>query len=186
MVKSCVYKIVNIVNNHCYVGSAANFKTRFGAHKRSLKSNQHVNAHLQNAWNKYGEHSFSFEIIELISDKTQLISREQFYFDMLKPQYNVLPTAGSLLGFKHSKETREKISKGMRGIKRSARTREKMSNAKKGIKRSPETIEKMRQGQIGKKHSEEAKAKISKALMGNKRCIGRVPWNKKVYNPATV
>lgn len=33
------------------------------------------------------------------------ILREQFYFDLLKPEYNILEKAGSSLGFKHSEET---------------------------------------------------------------------------------
>lgn len=33
------------------------------------------------------------------------IQREQYYLDLLKPDYNILKTAGSFLGFKHSEET---------------------------------------------------------------------------------
>lgn len=178
-IKSGIYKIINVINNECYVGSAVNFHRRFGAHRRGLNKNSHANRHLQSAWNKYGENNFKFVIIEEVLEKALLIKREQFYLDIIKPEYNESPTAGSLLGFTHSQETREKISKGMMGIKRSARTRKKMSDAKKGVPRSPETIEKMRLGQIGKRHSEEAKKKISAALAGNKRCVGRIPWNKK-------
>jgi group I intron endonuclease len=38
------------------------------------------------------------------------IKREQYYIDILKPKYNILQTAGSSLGHKHTEETREKIS----------------------------------------------------------------------------
>jgi group I intron endonuclease len=43
-------------------------------------------------------------------DKSEVISREQYYINQLKPEYNILPTAGSLLGFKHSEETIAKLS----------------------------------------------------------------------------
>jgi hypothetical protein len=39
-----------------------------------------------------------------------ILEREQFYTDILKPNYNILKIAGNLLGFKHSKETLSKMS----------------------------------------------------------------------------
>ena len=44
------------------------------------------------------------DIIEYCSPE-DLIKREQYYLQGLKPDYNILKTAGSLLGFKHSKAT---------------------------------------------------------------------------------
>jgi group I intron endonuclease len=35
-------------------------------------------------------------------DQSDVISREQYYLDLLKPEYNILKTAGSPLGFKHA------------------------------------------------------------------------------------
>ena len=32
-------------------------------------------------------------------EQSELITREQYYIDLLKPEYNILPAAGSLLGF---------------------------------------------------------------------------------------
>ena len=58
---------------------------------------------------KYGHSNFTLEILEYC-DKSEVISREQYYIDLLKPEYNILPTAGSLLGFKHSEETIAKLS----------------------------------------------------------------------------
>lgn len=53
---------------------------------------------------KYGYSNFSLDVIEYCeSDK--LISREQYYIDLLKPEYNILKIAGSRLGSKHSPET---------------------------------------------------------------------------------
>jgi hypothetical protein len=40
---------------------------------------------------------------------SEVITREQHYLDTLKPEYNALKTAGSLLGFKHRAETKEII-----------------------------------------------------------------------------
>jgi group I intron endonuclease len=38
------------------------------------------------------------------------VSTEQYYIDLYKPEYNILKIAGSLLGFKHSKETIVKLT----------------------------------------------------------------------------
>jgi len=57
---------------------------------------------------KYGYSSFKLEILEYC-DPQNVIIREQFYFDLLKPEYNILAKAGSCLGFKHSAETKQKV-----------------------------------------------------------------------------
>jgi len=41
-------------------------------------------------------------------DKELLIEREQYYFDLLKPEYNILDFAYSSIGFKHSASTLKK------------------------------------------------------------------------------
>lgn len=45
----------------------------------------------------------------------QRISREQSYIDDLKPEFNINPTAGSLLGYKHIEETITKMSEAQKG-----------------------------------------------------------------------
>ena len=49
---------------------------------------------------KYGYSVFSLEILEYC-EALEAISREQYYPDLLKPEYNVLKIAGSPLGYKH-------------------------------------------------------------------------------------
>lgn len=44
-----------------------------------------------------------------------MIFREQYYIDLLKPEYNICLIAGSTLGKKHSESTKEKISKSIKG-----------------------------------------------------------------------
>jgi len=56
------------------------------------------------------------DIIEYCSPK-DLINREQYYLQSLKPDYNILKTAGSLLGFKHSEATIEIIRNAKLGKK---------------------------------------------------------------------
>jgi len=54
--------------------------------------------------------------------KKDLLDREQYYLQNLKPLYNILKTSGSLLGFKHSKTSIEKIRNALLGKKRSKST----------------------------------------------------------------
>lgn len=77
-----IYKIVNSVNGKYYVGSTNNFKKRWICHRYLLKANRHHNTKLQNAWNKYGENSFNFIIVE--SNFDSLLSLEQTYLDIAK------------------------------------------------------------------------------------------------------
>lgn len=79
-----VYKITNIINNKFYIGSSKDIKNRWKQHRDALIESIHGNTHLQNAWNKYKEHNFIFEIIEECSPEMQF-EREQFYLNMLNP-----------------------------------------------------------------------------------------------------
>ena len=60
---------------------------------------------------KYGYGNFSLEILEYCEPK-DLISREQYYLDLIKPEYNILKIAGSRLGAKHSLDVIAKIKAG--------------------------------------------------------------------------
>lgn len=43
------------------------------------------------------------------TDKNNVLEREQYYMDLFKPQYNIVETAGSTLGYKHTQESLEKM-----------------------------------------------------------------------------
>ena len=167
---SGIYKITNTINNKCYIGSAVNFNKRFSAHKNLLNKNKHTNKHLQASYNLYGSDCFKYDILCFCS-KEDLICFEQKYIDLLQPEYNICKVAGSILGYKHSEETKEKMSladkghrnrlgqKGHKGHKHSEETKEKMSSVKKG-----------NQNHLGHKHSEEVKKKYPKALRKQGSC----------------
>lgn len=61
---SGIYKITNLISGKVYVGCASNIKRRMSGHKYDLRKEKHNNNYLQKAWNKYGEKSFTFEVIE--------------------------------------------------------------------------------------------------------------------------
>lgn len=78
---------------------------------------------------KNGYSSFSIEILEYC-DPSIAVSREQYYLNLLNPEYNILKKAGSLLGFKHSEETIVQMSAVARGRKHLPETIAKMKNPK--------------------------------------------------------
>lgn len=59
-----IYRIRNIINDKVYIGQSISIRDRWNSHKGALRKNDHRNHYLQNAWNKYGEDNFAFEVIE--------------------------------------------------------------------------------------------------------------------------
>jgi len=167
---SGIYEILNTVNGKFYIGSAVDLKARFRTHIRALKRNCHINKHLQNAFNKYGAEAFIVFPLEYCKPK-ELISKEQFWLSALKATeagYNICPTAGSVLGLRHSDETKRKISRVHKGktVTFSAEHRDNISKALTGKKLSDEHRQALRDGHKGKKRgplSEETKRKIGEA-----------------------
>jgi group I intron endonuclease len=108
-----VYKILNMVDNKVYVGSAVNIERRWNFHKYTLRQGLH-STKFQRAWNKHGEINFQFEILEQCTNN-ELIEKEQYWIDLLnsvKKGYNILEKAYSPVGIKHSEETKEKMRLG--------------------------------------------------------------------------
>lgn len=110
-----VYRIVNNINFKIYIGSSIHVNKRLYEHRSSLRGNCHRNAHLQRAWNKYGEENFSFEILEIIDDNVDILrKREQYWMDYYKSYdlnigYNISHSAIGNSGHEISEETKEKI-----------------------------------------------------------------------------
>lgn len=63
---------------------------------------------------KYGYKNFSLSILEYCN-RTEVISREQYYLDLLNPSYNILKYAYSSDGYKHTLEAIQKISLAKKG-----------------------------------------------------------------------
>jgi len=177
---SGVYKIINKVNNHFYVGSAVNIRQRWNQHKKDLRKNKHHNNILQNAWNRHGEGSFISEPIEFIGDLFELISKEQHYIDLLNPEYNINKVAGSRLGMKHSLETRKRMSKNHADFSDMNNPMYGRKGPNTGKTFSRQSREKMSVNHIGlfsgdshplfgRPVSEETKEKIRLSLLGKKR-----------------
>lgn len=82
--KPGIYKITNTVNGNYYVGSSWNLAKRWWEHRKQLRNGTHSNIHLLNAWKKYGEASFKFEVLEMCDagiSREELFRKEQAILD---------------------------------------------------------------------------------------------------------
>lgn len=166
---SGIYLITNTSNSKQYIGSAICVLRRKGEHLRTLRSNTHKNSKLQNAWNKYGEQSFIFEVIEEVLEFSLLIAREQYWIDTINPFYNINKVAGSSLGHKHSESTKLKISISKLGTVCSEETKLKLREARAKRIISNETRLALSKALSGRKFTKEHKDLLSIAKLGKKQ-----------------
>ena len=188
--KRGIYGIRNKINNKTYIGKTqVSFGDRWDSHKVKLRKNYHDNAHLQRAWNKYGEENFEFFIIEECSEQDSLETYnklEKKHIKYYKEQglaYNMSDGGDGAAGQSFlTPEGRQKIAEVNRqlnlGKKASKETREKMSRSQRGRKHTPESIAKMKEIHKGKIILPETREKISKTLQEN-------PTNQK-YSKETI
>lgn len=143
--KMGIYKIINVVNNKFYVGSAVNFSRRKTRHFSELRTGKHNNRYLQAAWNKHGEAAFVFAVVEEVQDKSVLHEVENRWLKEHVGKdycYNIgVDAVAPTLGWSGEKSPTW------------------------GRKRTPEEL--AAQCWKGRTHTEEAKAKISASLKGH-------------------
>jgi group I intron endonuclease len=158
-----IYKIINIVNNKFYVGSAVDLKRRKARHFSELRNGRHNNRHLQAAWIKYGEAAFIFVVVEELPLDTDLLATENVWLkehvgkdycynigvDATAPMLGVGGEASPTWGYRHTKASLQRI-----GIASKARVQSEEEKAKRRVT--------MR----GKPQPAETRAKISATLSG--------------------
>lgn len=112
-----IYIIRNKENGKVYIGQAsANIAHRWRQHRHDLRRGAHKNAHLQSAWDKYGEKVFEFQILEIIGncDPVLLAERESYWIGRMVQDgfaiYNITPAGVSTKGRKVRDETKQRIS----------------------------------------------------------------------------
>lgn len=81
--KCYIYQIINQITNEKYVGQTTNFSRRQQNHLSALRNNSHPNPKLQNAWNKYGEESFVWQVDNFNITKEEL---DQLEIDTIKKE----------------------------------------------------------------------------------------------------
>lgn len=153
--KSGVYCWYNNVTGKYYIGSSLNLLNRINRYYQNHYLTTNFALTIIKALLKYGMKNFSLIILE-ITDKENVLIREQFYLDEFKPEYNILKFARNSQGFKHTKESIEKIKKSKIGGKHSDEVRKRMSITRRGESNNF----------FGKKHTEETILKLKEIALG--------------------
>lgn len=160
-----IYKIINVVNNKFYIGSAVNLRKRKARHFSELRTGKHKNRHLLAAWNKYGEQAFIFVVVEPVEDRARLLEAENRWLkehvgkdycynigtDATAPMLGVSGELSPTWGYQHTDDAKANIGKHSRGRAH-----------------TPESREKIRQYLLGKPKAAEVRVKISASLSGEK------------------
>jgi group I intron endonuclease len=87
-----IYAIKHIESGKLYIGSSVTPAERLVVHRRELRYGIHSNLHLQNAWIKYGEKAFLFEILEENISVELLENKENdylIYFGIADKETNI-------------------------------------------------------------------------------------------------
>lgn len=187
-----IYKIVNTVNGKFYVGSTTNTRERFRVHRNRLRNNKHHCGHLQAAWNKYGENSFIFHVVETITDGQSLqdaedvwlqehVGKEHCYNHGLRsgaPWRGVKKEDHPNFGKPKTEEERRAISSALKEFY----AKDITNHPRFGKKHSEETKARIREKKLaeparyweGKERAEETRKKIGDTQRGKPKGPGRV------------
>lgn len=157
-----IYQIRCLVTGDRYIGSSRDIEKRLYSHQWELRRGNWQNSptsHLQRAWNKHGEDSFVFEVLEQVQGEISLKmlgDLETQYLQQSWPTgYNTKSIGGQ--------------TSGMTGKSHSDLTRAKQRAAKLGRKlgpADPEVVRRRAESNRGKPRpkSEEQKEKIRQSL----------------------
>jgi len=161
-----IYKITNQINGKIYIDKTeSSIEKRLKGHHESAKRGSKYYFHC--AIRKYGIENFIIEEIDSAEDSTRLLQLEQFYIkreNSIDPQVGYNMTLGGLgtAGYKHTEETKKKLSEAKIGEKNHmfGKTGEAHHN-------------------YGKELSDETKMKLSAALSGENNKLYGIPRSEK-------
>lgn len=191
-----IYLIKCANNETIYVGSAKNFKKRFGEHRRDLENHRHGNPHLQHSYDKYGKDSLEFVEFRILGEynKDVYFAEENQTMDLLRLEgqklFNIAKAEGGWtyatqerkdeiaakisgsLKKTNSKlseaDRREKYGKGKIGIPLSEERKNRLSSFWSGKEKSEETKQRMSQSQKESAHNKEAGRRLGLLNKGRK------------------
>lgn len=165
---SGIYTITSLSRRKVYVGSAVDISARRRLHLHELRKNTHHSTKLQRAFNTSGESDFVFDTLFLCS-RENLIFYEQRAIDVINPWFNENKRAGSMLGHKHSEETRKKLRESHLGNKPTDEARKNHIQAMKKYASSDEVKKRLSLATKGRKQSAEEIERRVSVLRGLKR-----------------
>lgn len=194
------YKITNLANNKIYIGKAISVDERWRKHKVAAhRQDPNDYSYLHRAMNKYGFENFIIEIIDEYLNEEESLQAETQFIKLFNSNnrdigYNLTEGGEGSSGFKHSLESRQKMSQTKMAINLSGdnnpfygqhhteESRFKMSEFQReyfkthehpwmGRSHTDETRQKISFSAIGREVSLETRKKISETNKGNIRFI---------------
>lgn len=170
-----IYKITS-PSGRVYIGLTSNAKLRQNSYKYLSCHEQPVIYH---SLKKYGWGSHNFSIIETFENNIEYaLGKEMFWIRSYMSNVSKYPFNRGMnlndggrgnIGYKHSKESKNKMSVSRSGYKWSEESKKRFSEKKKGFNSywpNEETKMKMSLASKGRKHTEETKRKLSLAAKG--------------------
>nr|YP_010608717.1 hypothetical protein PNX16_mgp054 [Drechslerella dactyloides]WAN89797.1 hypothetical protein [Drechslerella dactyloides] len=110
---SGIYLLHNSINGKQYIGSAHDLSKILATYY--FPSRLIDNRHISNSILKYGDDCFSLVILDVLGktglhSKSDILTKEEYYFELYNPTLNINTKATSSLGFKHSEESKKLIA----------------------------------------------------------------------------
>lgn len=166
-----IYKITNINNGKVYIGQTKNKHNRKIQHFCKLRNNKHTNRHLQSSFNKHGEESFTYEIIDYC-DIEDVDAKEKYWISHFsstdsKKGFNI--EEGGCQTKTLSQFTRNKIGKKTKARFQDPEQRRLASERAKKRFQDPQEREWLRTVNKGRIRGEDFREKISQIHTGRKR-----------------
>ena len=111
-----IYIATNLINGKRYIGvTAATMRKRRYYHVWDAMNGRGYCRKLAAAIRKYGPDMFRFAVLKRVAGYKAALSEEARLIAVLRPEYNITAGGHGLIGFKHSEETKRRLSKARRG-----------------------------------------------------------------------
>lgn len=144
-----VYLIHNIRNNKVYVGKTDDISRRWREHRSVSSMTSRQPKHPINyAIAKYGDDSFVISVIQCFDSEKVCLEAEKYwirYYDSRNRErgYNLSEGGGSMSGYHHTPEARERMRAAQIGKVRSLQHKENIRLGRIGKKHPSSTLEKL-------------------------------------------
>ena len=182
-----IYKATNKINQKSYIGKTTKpFDVRKKRHISNIKTKTKKHYAFYNALRKYGVDNFEWAVIDTATTEDELNLKEKYWISFYNSKapngYNLSDGGEGQSGFKHSEETKKKISENQKG----------RTSPNKGKKFSEEHKRKLSEAKKGKStkaiFTDEVKEILRQQKIGDKNPMyGKKPANsKKIINLDTM
>lgn len=162
-----VYRAVNKINGHDYIGITRNgLKRRKSEHIKAAKRG--CNGRLYDGMRKHGVDAFDFYVMETCHSYEAALAREVALIATWKPYYNVAKGGRGAIGYRHTDEFKRNMSARLRGKSTHWLKGKPLSEEHKAKIRATKAANPHPHPMQGKKQPREAVEKRRLSLLGTK------------------